>query len=143
MGTNHSKNIKTLYDTYINKNVADNEDNIEIIKFADIEDGNNLNKDINILNDNKSDKLQVEINHIKIDMNNLFTYCYVCKLESRINMICNNCNLLHDSKEYHAYYEKNTKNNKDDRNIYNTYNLVCHKCFYAHCDKLTEVFYRN
>ncbi len=66
-----------------------------------------------------------------------YKYCYVCKLENKITMVCKNCNLSHNPNDYYKYCEICNKcYNQSFHNINSQSNLVCHKCFYIHCDKV-------
>jgi hypothetical protein len=60
-----------------------------------------------------------------------YLYCYVCKLESRIVIDCDNCDVLHDPAEYIIYY---AEHDKCEYLSHDNCKLVCHKCFYLPSD---------
>ena len=104
-----------------------------VISKAIIHLDNQINNKINIIYNNIN--LGTPLSEIFCinTFNNLqkeYLYCYVCRLENKIITECNNCNSLHDSKEYYNYIiHDNFRYPLHDKS-----KLVCHKCFYLHCD---------
>ena len=111
----------------------------DVISKAVIHLDNQINNQIN----NQDNEIYNNVNYLETPLSEIvciktfdklqkeYLYCYVCKLEKEIITECNNCNELHDSKEYYNYVMQNELQYP----LPEKSNLVCHKCFYLHSDE--------